>query len=241
MICKDVLAALAEGNVCEETENGARILTHCLYPSFEPVEVFVSKVGDGYVVSDGGGAVNSAWIHGREEIGKILAKECARFGVECRSDIAEARVPSVEWLRAAILGVANASAAAAATSLERVAVASEKVLADKIYDALSRVVPKDNIAREHMHRGASGKTWRYDFIASANHELLLINAVTPHHVSISAKYVAFADLPANDSSIEKIAVFGRKLETADVSLITQVASLMPVDSLERGLRKVLAK
>lgn len=241
MICEAVRIALGERDSCEETESGARVITHCLYPSFEPVEVFVAKVGDGYVVHDGGGAVNSAWLHGREEIGKILSKECARFGVDHRNGLAEARVANADWLRSAILAVANASAAAAATSLERVAVAAERVLADRIFDTLKRVVPKNNIAREFEHRGGSGKRWRYDFAASVPGHLFLVNAVSPHHVSISAKYVAFADLPANDTAVEKIAVFGRKLETADVSLITQVATLVPVEALERGVRRILSR
>ncbi len=239
MICEDVRLALSEGEFCEESPNGARVLTHCLYPSFEPVEVFVTKFGDGYLVNDGGGAASSAWMHGREEIRKLIERESVRYGVSSRDSVIESRVPSIEWLRSAIIGVANASASAATAALERAAVAAERVLADKIFDALSHVVPRANIAREYEHRGASGKRWRYDYAATASERLLLVNAVTPHHVSISAKYVAFADLPANDTEISKFAVYGRKLDTDDVALITQVANLVPVDSLERGVRRIL--
>ena len=242
MICDDVLIALSEGALCEEGERGARVETHCLYPSFEPVCVYVAKHGDGYIVSDGGGAVASAWVHGRDEIHKVLVRECARFSADCVGDAVEVRVPSADWLKAAILSVANASAAAATVSLERVAVAAERILGERIYEALSNVVPTSTIAREFEYRGASGKRWRYDFAAATGDHLLLVNAVTPHHISISAKYVAFADTPANDDGrLEKLAVFGRKLETADVALITQVATLVPVGSLERGVRRVLAK
>jgi hypothetical protein len=241
MICEDVRLALAEGELCEESESGARVVTHCLYPSFEPVEVFVTKFGEGYIVTDGGGAVNSAWLHGRDEIRKLVERESARYGVSANDGAIQARVPSIEWLRSAIIGVANASASAASAALERAAVAAERVLSDKIYDALVHVVPKSSIAREHEHRGASGKRWRYDYAATTADKLLLLNAVTPHHVSISAKYVAFADLPANDVGIEKLAVFGRKLETDDVALITQVATLVPVTSLEQGVRRLLTR
>jgi hypothetical protein len=241
MICEDIRLSLAEGEFCEETENGARVATHCLYPSFEPVEVFVAKFGDGYIITDGGGAVNSAWLHGRDEIRKLVERESARYGVTANDGVIQSRVPSIEWLRSAIIGVANASASAAAAALERAAVAAERVLGDKIYDALTHVVPKSSIAREYEHRGASGKRWRYDYAATAPEHLLLVNAVTPHHVSISAKYVAFADLPANDRGIEKFAVYGRKLETDDVALITQVATLVPVTSLEQGIRRVLLR
>jgi hypothetical protein len=241
MICDDIRAALAEGDVCEVTESGARIVTHCLYPSFEPVEVFITGKGDGYIVTDGGGAAAAAFLHGRDELSKVLARECARFGVECHGDVVVAEVGAIDWLRAGILAVANASAAAAISALERVAVAAERVLADKIYEGLSRVVAPSNIAREYEHRGVSGKRWRYDFGAMADDHLLLVNAVAPHHVSVSAKYVAFADTPANDDHVGKLAVYGRKLETEDVALITQVATLVPVTAVESGIRRVLAQ
>ena len=241
MICDDIRIALSEGEVCEETDDrGARIFTHCLYPSFEPVAVYVARKGDGYVVTDGGGASASAYLHGREELGKVLLRECARFGVDCKEDTVVADVVSADWLRAAILAVANASAAAATSALERVAVAAERVLADKIYEGLSRIVPRNNIAREYEHRGVSGKRWRYDFGATTTSGLILVNAVAPHHVSVSAKYVAFADTPANEDNLGKLAVYGRKLETEDAALFTQVATLVPIGSVEAGIRRVMA-
>jgi hypothetical protein len=239
MLCDDIRAALAEGDVCEETERGARVVTHCLYPSFEPVEVFVVRYGDGFIVTDGGGASASAFLHGRDELGKVLERECARYGVEARDGAVFAEALTAEWLRASILAVANASATAATAALERVAVAAERVLADKIYEGLRRVVPASSISREFEHRGVSGKRWRFDFGAMTPSGLLLVSAVAPHHVSVSAKYVAFADTPANDDQVGKIAVYGRKLDHEDVALLTQVATLVPVTSVEAGVRKVL--
>jgi hypothetical protein len=240
MICDEVRAALAEGELCVETDRGARIVTHCLYPSFTPVEVYVARFGEGYLVTDGGGAAAAAWLHGRDELGKVLTRECARYGVTCNGDAVEGHAVNGDWLRAVILAVANASAAAAMAALERVAVAAERVLAEKIFEGLSRVVPKTSIAREFEHRGSSGKRWRYDFGATAGGHLLLVNAVAPHHVSVSAKYVAFADVAANDDHTAKLAVFGRKLEMEDVALITQVATLVPVESITAGVRRALA-
>lgn len=239
MLCEDVRLALAEGEVCEETDRGARVFTHCLYPSFEPVEIYVTRISDRYVVTDGGGAAAAAWLHGRDELGKVLARECARFGVKCNGDVVEGHASSIEWLRPVILAVANASAAAAISALERVAVAAERVLADKIFEGLSRVVAPSNIAREFEHRGTSGKRWRYDFGATVDGRLLLVSAVAPHHVSVSAKYVAFADVAANDDHTANLAVYGRKLETEDAALITQVATLVPVTSVAAGVQRAL--
>lgn len=241
MTCDDILAALSQGVTCETTPSGMRVVTHCLYPSFDPVEVFVAGHGEGFIVSDGGGATASAWEHGREGMDRCLAKASARFGATSKNGVIEARAPSLEWLRPAILAVANASAAAAEAALERVVVAAESAMADRIFDALAHVIPRASIAREFEHRGESGKNWRYDFGATANDNLLLVNAVSPHHASISAKYVAFADTPEADADVRKLAVYSRKLETADATLITQVATLVPLMSVEAGVRKVLAR
>lgn len=239
-VCDDVRAALGSAEFCEETERGARVITHCLYPSFEPVSVFVARFGDGYAVSDAGGAVAAAWIHGRDDIRKILKREAVRFGVEAAGDSIQAEAASLEWLRGAILAVANASSSSARYAVERAVLANEKVLAERIYEALARVVPAQRIAREFEYRGASGKNWRADYAVVTDSNRLIVNAVTPHHASISAKYVAFADIESDGNSVEKFAVFERPLESDDKSLITQVAALVPIKSLAAGTRRALA-
>lgn len=239
--CSDIMEALSRGNVCEQTTSGWRVTTHCLYPSFDRVDVFVTPFGDGFLVSDAGGAAAAAWEHGRDGIERCLTQASIKFGVTVRGGVIEARADSIEWLRAAILGVANASASAAEAALNRVIAAAESALSDRIMAALSKVLPRESIAKDFEHRGASGKNWHYDFGAVANDNLLLVNTVTAHHASISAKYVAFADTPESDAVVKKLAVYTRKLDTADAALITQVAMLVPDSAVERGARKALGR
>ena len=116
MLCADINAAMGLGELCEETDDGARFATHCLYPSFTPVTVHVVKLGEGYRVSDGGGALRNAWVHGREVAlaRRMVSREAERYHLRVSAEgslVADA--PTIEWLRAAILAVANASAGAA--------------------------------------------------------------------------------------------------------------------------------
>lgn len=115
MPCDEVRTALDAFGVCTETEEGSRVATHCVYPSFDPVHVFVVRYGDGFRVHDGGGALRAAWLHGREEanIRRMIAKQAVRFQVRVLDDAIVADAPSAEWLTSAILSVANASAWAA--------------------------------------------------------------------------------------------------------------------------------
>jgi hypothetical protein len=55
MSCASLSSFFSAFAVCEETPDGARVATHCLYPSFEAVHVYVVRVDDKFYVHDGGG------------------------------------------------------------------------------------------------------------------------------------------------------------------------------------------
>jgi hypothetical protein len=244
MSCQEVRAALSAIDTCVETEEGSRITTHCLYPSFENVKVFVAKVGEGFRVHDAGGASRVAWVHGRDYplIRKVIARQATRYSV-CVSETGDTLfvdAKSVDWLASAIFAVANASASAAHLAIERMVSATEAQLGDRIFETLSRIVPAPSIAKRFEMPGKSGKRHSFDFAVKQEDELILIDAVAPHHISISAKYVAFADVAnRTDGAVEKFAVHDRPLARDDESLLLQVACLVPIKSLEPGVRRAL--
>jgi hypothetical protein len=240
MACDDVMAALAEFSVCLETQDGSRVTTHCLYPSFDPVNVFVSRFGEGFQVHDGGGAHRSAWIHGRDDYiaGKALKRWASRYKLTVTDDHAlHCVVQNVSWLTSAILGVANASAGAANEVVEHIAVAAETALKTRIYDVLSEVTPKDKLHRDYEIRGASGKLHAFDFAIAKDSNVSLLDAVAPHHVSVSAKYVAFADAGGHTGP-SKYAVYDRELDVGDTALLQQVADLLPFSAVRTLFSRV---
>jgi hypothetical protein len=245
MVCEEIEAALEPFHACVETADGARVVTHCLYPSFDPVPVFVARVGDTYRVHDGGGAERTAWTHGRDDhlIARMLARHAARYQIKVVDGALVAEAQSIEWLLSAILTVANASAGAAHAVVEQSRVAGESALRDKVYQVLSGAFDAAIVAREFVFAGRSGKEHRFDFaIRQPQQRLLLIDTVVPHHVSVSAKYVAFADTRLERANgIEGFAVYDRPLEAGDASLLQQVADLVPLRSLEPGLKRALTQ
>jgi hypothetical protein len=243
MACADVRTALATFNDCVETAEGSRVTTHCLYPSFDPVQVFIVKIGDGFRVHDSGGAMRSAWLHGRDasQIRKVLTRQAERYRVSVVEDALVADAVSADWLPSAILAVANASAATAHRVLDRVVSATERMLREKILVVLQRTVRPSDIAAEYAAAGESGKLHRFDFaVTEPQGSLLLINAVAPHHISVSAKYVAFADmLHRPGKQIDRFAVHEKPLDKGDVSLLQQVADIVPFRSLHAGVERTM--
>ena len=243
MSCDDIQAALAAFNSCTETDQGSRVATHCLYPSFEPVDVFVVRLGDGFRVHDGGGATRSAWLHGRDEslIGRMVSKQAVRYQISVVGDTLVADAPNLDWLGSAILAVANASAAAAYAALDRFVSASEAALKDK-----ARLLCSRRRALTLDHCGRLRGRWPQQEApvrlcrSRVRWGMLLLNAVSPHHVSISSKYVAFSDIiHREDMRTDRWAVHDRPLDTGDVSLLLQVADIVPLTSLHQGLERLM--
>jgi hypothetical protein len=241
MTCDEIKTAMADFAVCEPTPEGARIATHCLYPSFEHVRVFVAKLGDGYTVHDGAGAHNTAWLHGREEhiIGKSITEAAERFGLYITGTALAARVNSIEWLPTAILSVANASSIAAHDAVDKIAAAQEEALVDRIGRTFGAMLPVHDVAKNVDIRGASGGMRHFDFVLRRESPRpIFVNSVTPRKNSVAAKYVSFADTKVDAHF--KLAVHDRELETGDTTLLAQVASVVPFASLKIGAEKSLA-
>jgi hypothetical protein len=239
MACDDIRDALSGFDMCVETQDGSRVTTHCLYPSFEPVNIFVSKFGDGYHVHDGGGAVRSAWTSGRDErvYEKIMERNALRYGVKFSARAFSVDVVARDWLLSAILSVANTSAFAANEVITHIATATEGALKERISAVLTEVTVASELARDYQVRGKSGKMHYFDFIIRRRDRTTLVDAVVPHHVSISAKYVAFADADGAEHWT-KYAVYDRDLDVSDSALLQQVAALVPFSGLQPLMTRV---
>ncbi len=242
MICERLHAELVRMADCAVTDEGVSIATHVMYPSFEPVKVFISGHGEGYRVHDGGGAMHSAWDHGRDAkvAQRVLAKHAKMHSLEHIDGRLVASVPNYDWLISAVLTVANASAGAAADAVDR-DVSSEATLADRIEEVLLAAYGPREFVRHYEVSGRSGKRYTFDFaVRRPRAGWLLVDGLTPHPASIAAKYVAFADTGRDAEGISgRFAVYERALDDADAALMQQVAALVPFHALARGLRAEL--
>lgn len=229
MNCDDLLSALNVLPFCEPTEDGLRVRTHCLYPSADPVFTYVGKLNQGYLVSDGGGALRSALVHGRSCDG-YFDKACKRHSVEVRGFNLVAQPSSADWLRAAIIAVANASAMVARLAVEADLPREESSLRADILDRLKLAVPESKIGSEYEYRGRSGHVWKVDF-AIKEERLLLIKSVVQNGNSINSNYATFGDIGDDDESLRKFSVYRAPLAQDSEALLRQVTTLVPIASV----------
>jgi hypothetical protein len=224
-------------------QSSVKVATTCLYPGFDQVQVFVSRNGDGYRVDDGGGAYWSGWEHGRDEsqIRKCLARDAVRFRLKVEATKLVAEAISEDWLPSAILSVANASSSAAARIVEHLVAASEADLISRMFTALTRVYTVDRVKTEIEVSGKSGKAHKFNFaVGSFQEKVLLFDAVSPHHSSVAHKYTAFSDVKsAHVASAVGFVVFDRPLDSEDVSLMQQVAEVVPIASVSAASQRML--
>lgn len=230
MICADLDSLLTRIPRCREMDGGSHLRTDCLYPSSDPVMVFVKKhaFGDGFRVDDCGGAWRSAQRHGNPSNG-MFEKASRRYSVNAESGIVWAEPNDGDWLVPAILAVANASAMAARAALEMTD-RTEKSLNGQIQDVLMRHIPPHRIAKNYEYRGRSGHLWPIDFAVTAE-RVTLIKSVVQNGNSINSTYAAFGDI-GDDAPLNKYAVFDRELKQDSTALIRQVADLVPFKALE---------
>jgi len=238
------MGALNTGFICEETEAGVRFETHCLCPSIDPVSVYISRSLDGFRVTDGGGAVRSAMLHGKDEAALYgaLRKAVARYsGVELDNGVLICKALSKEWLYSSILSIANASSLAANIAVDHASLVAETNLKAMIFKLLADVINPTEIGVGYEFTGSSGRVWPIDF-AVTGQKRLLIKAITPHGNSVNANYTTFGDIGAADN-IPRFSVYhpDRPLKPDDSALMRQVADLVPVTSLQAGARRELAR
>jgi hypothetical protein len=242
--CTDLYAAFQAVPSCDEAGGVIRFTTHCLYPTFEPVDTFVMPSGSGFVVHDGGGACRSAWRLGRDPraIDHAVSHQASAYQLLIRDGALTAEVPGQEWLPSAIMAVANASATAARMAVESVSPSamSESTLRDLVRSVLAEFFPDAAVASGFDLRGKSGKRHHFDFgVRERVGRLTLIDTVSPHHVSVSSRYVAFSDIGGIDGDVHgRFVVHDRPLDSEDVALLGQVADVVPFTSLKAGIARL---
>ncbi|MEO0548400.1 MAG: hypothetical protein AAFZ91_00660 [Pseudomonadota bacterium] len=233
------------------TDIGVRVPTDCTYPNFDTVHVFVQSLGQSsFIVSDAGESwvrlsdFRDAPLKSDESHFKKVArlygvdfssnqprgvfkepsklKPSQAFGDEQGPKVISAVARSADWLKSAILSVANA-ASSSLSGLQRENTTSGADFEDLIYEALYQKFYQYRVEKQVEVSGGTGKSYRYDFAIQMRDRSVFINAVSKHGASINAAYRVFADTPGI-ATPNKIAMFQKQLDAPDVALLQSVST-----------------
>lgn len=233
-LTKIEIGALKSFGKVEQTPAGARVQTHCLYPSFELVRVYVDRRGPSFLIHDGGEAAACAWAHGREYslMTRVFEKSAAKFDCDFEANMIKVVAESEEWIHSSIIAVANAASDAANAVIAKIAPIQERGIERRLEVILSHASWRPHFVKHEVVVGASGKTHTFDFAIRTKLRTTLVDTIVPHPSSVSAKFVAFSDTERS-ASVEKYAVYDAELDTADKVLLLNVADLISIRDLEK--------
>lgn len=239
MKCDLIVSALANLQ-CEETPDGSRAVTHCLYPNFEQVAVYIQSHLDGYVVHDGGKCFDLAFDDGisPSTLKAMMHDYAALFGAESDEHRIFARARSAEWLPSVVMSVANASAAvAAAHIMDRHEDRSiDRELREHTYEVLRSAFSKDNVPRSVRQRGRTGKYYTFAFGVTFKDKIALIDTVTPNSISVASRFTSFSAVGARDAG-GAFLTHNRPIAKEDSALLAEVADVVPFDTLVRSIER----
>ena len=239
MKCDLIVAALTDLQ-CEETADGARILTHCLYPNFEQVAVYVQTHLDGYLVHDGGAGYDIAFDEGHNSttMKGLMREFSALYGADTDDHRIFARALSPAWLPNAVMSVANASASAATalvtgTTDDRV---EDREFREKTYLTLRDAFKEENVPRRVRRRGRTGKLHRFAFGVTHKGAIALVDTVVPNAISVAARFTSFSAVGGRKEYGAFLA-YKRLLANEDSALLAEVADVVPLEALVASIER----
>jgi len=239
--CDQITAALSQMQ-CEETPDGFRVLTHCLYPNFEQVAVYVQTHLDGFLVHDAGDGFDLAFLEGRSPsaLKAHMREFAALYGVDSDGRRIFGRAMTPEWLPNVLLAVANASSSAVnALVSDGLADASSDEsdeLVERAYTALREAFTDKQVNRRVKRRGRTGRLYTFAFGVAIGSRTALVDTVTPNQISIASRFTSFSEVGVRSLGGAFLA-HARPIPNEDAALLAEVADVVPLESLSASVQR----
>lgn len=234
----DTIVSILSNLQCHETAEGACVLTHCLYPNFEQVAVYVQSHLDGFLVHDGGVGFDFAFMEGRNPTAlKTHMREFASmYGVDSDDHRIFGRALTPEWLPNVVMAVANASSTAVNALLSARVEQDDREFREQTYEALRDAFTSDNVIRRIKRRGRTGRLYSFAFGVSFRDHVAIVDTVTPSPISVSARFTSFSAVGARSLG-GAFLTYNKPLAGADAALLSEVADVVPLQALIASIER----
>ncbi len=245
------MALFAPRSIMIIAEEVARALVHCItsnetahlslplvYPGGSMVGVEISKLRDGFLVSDAGGARREAGLLGGELAFKRIAPEIAeRFGVRFDHNmIFYLDVPEND-LVSAVIAVANAAKTAVENTAVHLASIEHADYRAHLWERLERAYGPRALAKKHKFKGSSD-LWEFDAAIRLPDHLTLFELVVPNANAVNSAVTKFLDVrDLGNAAPKRVAVLTNIKTTPHLPVLGRTARILAVDASDDDYRK----
>lgn len=233
-IATEVARALVRISAREES---ARLSLPLLYPGGSMVGVEISRLRDGFLVSDAGAARREAGMLGGERSFIQLAPQIAtRFGVRFDHNMFFDVNVSRDELVIAVSAIANASKAGVEETAMRLAVVEHADYQAMLWTKLDHVFTPKVVARKLPFRGRH-EDWEFDAAVQIGGKTSLFEIVTPYANSVNSAVTKFVDVKdMGDGAPNRVAILTNKDRTPHLSVLASNARWIQYDANDESYR-----
>jgi hypothetical protein len=234
-VAGEIAQALVRLSVREGT---ARLSTPLLYPGGVMVGIEISRLRDGFLVTDAGGARREAGLLGGERTFARVAHEVAeRFGVRFDHNMIFDLEVTEDELVVAVIAVANAAKTAVETTALHLATVEHADYRASLWGRLERIYDTKSVARGQRVRGSSDE-WEFDAVVTIQGRLSLFEIVVPHPNAVSSAVTKFLDIrDLGEIAPSRIAVLTQKQRTPHIPVLARTARLINADDPDEVYRR----
>lgn len=234
-IALDLSKALVRVSTNNET---ARISLPLLYPGGTMVGIEISRLRDGFLVSDGGIARREAGMLGGERSFVRIAHDVARkCGVRFDNNMMFDLDVTKSALLAAVVAVANAAKTAVENTAMHMASVEHADYRAYLWDRLEGIYGVQFITRKPLKIRGAAEEWEFDAGIQTQEKVTLFEMVTPNANSVNSAVTKFLDVrDLGDAAPSRVAVLTNLQNTPRLPVLDRTARILRVDASDDDYR-----
>jgi hypothetical protein len=227
-----IAGELVQARVVDGT---ARIVTPLLFPSGSMIMIEVSRLRDGYLVTDGGVARREASLWGAERaFARLAPKVAERFGVRFDHNMLFDMNVNDTDVVGAVIAVANAAKTAVEYTAEQLATVGHADELASILDRLERVFGK-SLDRKPAEVRGSTSLWKFDAVLHHPDHLVVFDVVGAHHVAVTSAVTKFLDVQdLGEAAPGRVAILTNRAKTPHLPILGRTARLISSDASDEA-------
>jgi hypothetical protein len=217
----------------------ARLSLPLLYPGGAMVGVEISRLRDGFLVSDGGVARREAGMLGGERsFGRIAHDVAHRFNVRFDHNMMfDLNIAEPELL-AAVVSVANAAKTAVENTAMHLAAVEHADYRAYLWDRLSAIYGEKSISRKPLKIKGAAEEWEFDAAVETQEKFTIFEMVTPNANSVNSAVTKFLDVrDLGDAAPARVAVLTNLRSTPRLPVLGRTARIISVEASDDDFRR----